>query len=170
MKRMLVILAVFACVTLRAGDFAPAAPQTAAEVLAAFDDVQARSGKFTADFVQTRRTSLLEKDMVSRGRLTMNAPEWLVWEYLSPEKSSRKVDLSADARYAAIGRKADFSREVFSGDGCWKIVLTPLKRDLKRLMAVVEVVVDAATMDVRSAKMTEPSGDYTLIEFKNVER
>lgn len=151
----------------KAGDFRAASPEETVAALAAFDVLSSEPLQFVSDFTQRRHTALLEEDLVSKGRLTMNAPENLVWAYISPEKKSYTVDLTTDARFTAMGRKEDFSREVLVGaDGSYRIMLKPLKRDLKKLFALIEV--DMKDGGFAKVRMTELSGDYTEIEFANV--
>lgn len=169
MKRLFVILVAGLALAFsaKAGDFRAASPEEAAAALEAFDRVSTEPRKFVCDFVQRRHTSLLEEDLVSRGRLTMDAPESLVWAYLSPEEKTYTVDLTTDARFNAMGRKQDFSREVLvGGDGTVRIMLRPLKRDLKKLFSVVEVDMKAGAFS--RVRMTEVTGDYTTIDFGNV--
>jgi len=169
MKRTLfIVLALFAfAFGARAGEFRAASPEEAAAALAAFDRLSTQPQRFVCNFVQRRHTSLLEEDLVSKGKLTMDAPDSLVWAYVSPGKKSYTVDLTTDARFMAMARKQDFSREVLVGDdGTERIVLTPLKRDLKKLFTLIEV--DMKYGVFTRVKMTELSGDFTLIEFTNV--
>lgn len=149
-----------------AGNFRAASAEETAAALETFDRVSMEARRFVCDFVQTRHTSLLDEDLVSKGRLTMDAPDSLVWAYISPEKKTYTVDLNSDARFKAMGRRQDFSREVLMGtDGTCRIVLKPLKRDLKKLFSLVEV--DMVSGAFSKVKMTEASGDFTLIEFGN---
>lgn len=170
MKQLLTALLLLFCTLAGAQTFREASPEESAEVLARVDAEALFRGRLTADFVQTRHSSLLAEDMVSRGKMTLNAPETLVWEYSAPSQKCSEVKLAGNARYAAMSRKGDFSRTVLAGSGEWKICLKPLKRDLKQLFAGIEVWMDAASGEYTKVVLTETSGDSTTIVFSNVKR
>lgn len=170
MKACLLIPALFLCILAGAQTFRDTSPEESAAVLAKVDAALSFRGRLTADFVQTRHSSLLAEDMVSRGKMTLNAPEILVWEYSAPSQKRSEVKLAGNARYAAMSRKGDFSRTVLGGNGEWKICLKPLKRDLKQLFSSIEVWMDAASGEYSKVILTETSGDSTTLEFSNVRR
>lgn len=141
-----------------------------AAVLARIDAAASFEGRLTADFTQTRHSSLLTEDLVSKGKMDLSAPKTLVWEYVSPAAKRSEIDLTGNARYAAMSRKADFSRTVYADKGGWKICLKPLKRDLKQMFSLIEVWMDDATGEYSKVILTEASGDSTTITFSNVKR
>ncbi|MCQ2144191.1 MAG: outer membrane lipoprotein carrier protein LolA [Bacteroidales bacterium] len=153
-----------------AQDFRQASPEESAEILSKVELSPAEVGSLKCDFVQTRHSSMLKEDLVSKGKLTINAPKSLVWEVTSPYKSSSQVALDSDKRLAAMSRKNDFSKTVYVSDKEYKIVLVPLKRDMKQLFTKIEATVLRSSGDVRKVVMYDASGDSTTIEFSHVER
>ena len=170
MKKFLAILFLTFPLLAGAQQWSPASADDAAAVLAKVDAVVSNVGTLSCNFVQTKHTAMLEEDLVSKGRMSVEAPATLVWEYTSPSQKSYTTNLNDNRRYQAMARKKDFSREVFSGAKEWKIVLTPLKRDLKQLFAGIEVWMDKASGEFTRVVMTDPNGDTTKIEFSNVKR
>lgn len=171
MKRFLLIFVfVLTGFTVLAQDWPEASAELSATVLARLDASSDAAGHLSCDFVQTRHTALLEEDMVSRGHMVLDAPKFLVWEYVSPSAKSYSMNLTDNRKYQAMGRKKDFSRVVFDGPKQWKIVLTPLKRDLRQLFRGIEVWMDKQSGEFVKVTMTDPSGDYTTIQFSNVKR
>lgn len=171
MKRLITFAAtlLLACAAY-AQDFRQASPEESADVLSKVELSPAELGSLKCDFVQTRHSSLLTEDLVSKGKLTVNAPKMLVWEVTSPYKSVTQVPLDTDKRIAAMSRKNDFTRTVYVSDKEYKIVLVPLKRDMKQLFSKIEATVLRSSGDVRKVVMTDASGDTTTIEFSHVER
>ncbi len=170
MKRILAILFLTFPLIAGAQQWQSAGADDAATVLERVDAVVSSVGTMSCSFVQTKHTALLEEDLVSRGRMSVEAPATLVWEYTSPAPKTYTTNLNDNRRFQAMARKKDFSREVFSGAKEWKIVLTPLKRDLKQLFAGIEVWMDKASGEFTRVVMTDPNGDTTKIEFSNVKR
>lgn len=171
MKRMIIFAAtlLIACAAY-AQDFRQASPEESAEILSKVELSPSEQGSMKCDFVQTRHSALLTEDLVSKGKLTINAPKTLVWEVTSPYKSVSQVALDSDKRLAAMSRKNDFSKTVYVSDKEYKIVLVPLKRDMKQLFSKIEATVLRSSGDVRKVVMLDAAGDSTTIEFSHVER
>lgn len=170
MKACLLIPALFLCILAGAQTFRDTSPEESAAVLAKVDAALSFRGRLTADFLQTRHSSLLAEDMVSKGKMELEAPETIVWEYSSPAAKRSEINLSGNARYAALSRKGDFSRSVLTGEKEWMICLEPLKRDLRHLFARIEVRMDKVSGEYTAVVLTEVSGDSTTLEFSNVRR
>jgi len=171
MKRLMVLAAgLLATVALGAQDFREATEEEIATVLSQVEINPSQVGALKADFVQTRHTALLEEDLVTKGNLVISEKGTLTWNVVSPKASTSVVSLDSDKRMQAMSRKNDFSKTVYVSAKEWKILLKPLKRDMKQLFSTIEVWVNRSTGDVRQVLMTDGAGDTTKIEFSNVKR
>ena len=54
------------------------------------------------------------------------------------------------------------------GDG-YTVILVPLRRDLKQLFMQVTLDVEVGTLRIKSALIKSRNGDWSQIEFKNVQ-
>lgn len=170
-KRLLTAsVAVLAAVTAYSQNFRAATAEEAEAVLSQVELSPVEVGSLRCDFVQTRHTALLEEDLVTRGRLSIDSGRTLVWEVTSPHKSRSVISLDSDRRLQAMSRKNDFSKKVYVSDREYKVVLAPLKRDMKQLFVSIEAFVTRSDGNVRRVVMTDPSGDTTTIEFHGIER
>jgi Outer membrane lipoprotein-sorting protein len=121
-----------------------------------------------ARFTQTRHTPLLEENLVSEGRVYMQAPDRIRWETTSPVKKVSVLNDDAAGRRFRLPAEKDFSCTVMSGEGELALMLIPLRRDLKQMMTQAVVKADPATLQVRSILLRQEGGSWTLIEFKDV--
>lgn len=152
-----------------AQDFREATSEESEAILAKVELSPAEIGSLKCDFTQTKHTSLLDEDLVSKGHVTIDAPKTIVWEVTSPYQKVSTIDISSDKRMQAMSRKAEFSKKVYVSDKKYKVVLTPLKRDLKQLFKTIEATF-LENGDAEKVVMTDSAGDTTTIEFRNVKR
>lgn len=145
-------------------------------------------------FVQTRRVSLMNGDIVSKGSLTYRKPDYLKWKYDTPEtltfeidgngvsvvreKDGGTTDVGNNRMYRELAKIllgavsgdfiADsrlFKTEV-TGDG--KMVsarLVPVKGELKRMWTSMTMNFDQVSYKALSIDITEAGGNTTHIEF-----
>lgn len=150
------------------------------------------------DFVQTKRSSMLENELVSRGKMWFSKPQLLRWEYTSPysnlfimngdkallknEKGTTLTDVKKNRMVKGISSMVlgcisgdwltdarTFGVEVVEKDGEWLVRLTPKRGELKQMWTSLELRFDPATGTSKGIKMNEASGDCTIIEFRGVE-
>ena len=121
-----------------------------------------------AQWHQVKHSTLLVEDLVSDGKVYLQQPERLRWETTSPIQS---VSVMAPGRASGRFRlptEMDFEITVLQGEE-YIVRLTPLRRDLKQMMGQIALHVDPATLKLRYLMITSPEGDWTRIEFSNVE-
>jgi len=168
------------------------AVQDAAGVLQRIDKANSGISSLTGNFVQTKKSSMVEGLMTSRGRLCMQDGN-VRWEYTSPDKSVciikgeevflvsgggvRQMNANAAKGFQGIAKiigsagslssGKDFSVEVFEAGNSYLAVLTPLGRDLKRMFSSVRLFFGD---DLRVAKieLNEASGDKTTISLSDL--
>lgn len=148
------------------------------------------------DFKQTKHLDFMENDVESSGKLYYKSSSKIRWEYTSPfsyyvifnrEKmfvndngKKKQVELSSskllkDLNKIMLGTVSGtgiFDEEKFeityykSGkDFLAKMV--PTDKNYKKYIKQIDLTFDGKTFNLKKIKSTEPSLDYTLIEFSN---
>ena len=120
-------------------------------------------------FVQTRNSSLLTKDLVSEGRMVLASPDRIRWEVLKPYPSVfvSSGELAIAGRRFRMPTEKDFTATALEGDEL-AVKLVPVRRDLKSLFREIVVRADKQSLQLRSALLITPDGDWTLLEFKDI--
>ena len=120
-------------------------------------------------FVQTRHSSMLTKDLVSEGRMVLAAPDRIRWEVLKPYPSVfvSTGELAIAGRRFRMPTDKDFTATALEGEDL-AVKLVPVRRDLKSVFREIIVHADKKSMQIHSALLITPDGDWTLLEFKDV--
>ena len=126
-------------------------------------------GTLQADFVQTRHSQMLTKDLVSEGTVALVAPDRLRWEVVKPYRSVfvTEGEVPAQGRRFRIPTDKDFSATVLEGEDV-VVKLVPLRRDMKQMFREIIVHADKKTLRIHTALLVTPEGDWTQLEFKNI--
>ena len=120
-----------------------------------------------ATWHQVKRSTLLVEDLVSEGRVYIQQPDLLRWETTSPvQRVSVMAPGQARGRFRLPTEK-DFDINILEGEE-YLVQLTPIRRDLKKMIGQIDLHVDPATLKLRFLTMTSPEGDWTRIEFTDV--
>jgi outer membrane lipoprotein-sorting protein len=122
-----------------------------------------------ASFIQTRRSSMLTKDLKSEGRLVLASPDRIRWEVERPYPSVfvSTGELAFAGRRFRMPTEKDFTATALEGEDL-AVKLVPLRRDLKSVFREIVVHADKNSLQIRSALLITPDGDWTLLEFKDV--
>ena len=122
-----------------------------------------------ASFVQTRHSSMLTKDLKSEGRLVLMSPDRIRWEVLKPYPSVfvSTGELAIAGRRFRMPTDKDFTATALEGEDL-AVKLVPVRRDLKSVFREIIVHADKKSMQIHSALLITPDGDWTLLEFKDV--
>jgi outer membrane lipoprotein-sorting protein len=151
-----------------------------------------------ANFVQTRTVRILNRPIVSRGRLAYRRPDDLRWEYSSPVKSvlllrsgsveryigrdegfvrdsSAKLDaMAAVVREINLWLSGDFSAsktfrpELAEADGGKKVRLVPVDPSMRAIISRIDLVLGKTAGTVESIAIDEGSEGTTRIDFDDV--
>ena len=159
MKRWILILAGLALA------LAASAQETILDRLKAantFDTMQ-------LSFVQTRHSALLTKDLVSEGRMVLASPDRIRWEVLKPypSVSVSSGELAISGRRFRMPTEKAFTATVLEGEDL-TVKLVPVRRDLKSLFREIIVHADKQSLQIRSALLITPDGDWTQLAFKDL--
>lgn len=150
-----------------------------------------------ADFVQTKHMKMMDDEAESTGRVYFKTPDVLKWEYQEPydykilfkdgelhindEGHKSSENTGSNALFKKLGKivsgsvngklledAENFDITYYKKDN--KIVgrLIPLDEKLARIFSEVLMEFDEENL-VKSVRLKEENGDFTLIEFQNVQ-
>lgn len=148
------------------------------------------------EFVQTKRSAMLDGDLVVQGMMYYRQGGLLRWEYVSPEFSmimngtlvsfsgegrNDVMDINQSKMFKEIGRimmncmlgrsltdESGFSVNMSETDDEWIARLDPLRREMKRIFSEIVLHFDKKSCYVNAIELNESGGDSTLIEFSEV--
>lgn len=149
-----------------------------------------------SDFTQKKFLSFMESEIVSEGKFKYKKGNKLRWEYTEPYsyiivlaeekvwikeegKKTKKFDMSANKTFQRINDlminsvrgtvldNDEFDVAYYENDKQNLIHLLPKSKELKGMLDNVYIYFNKSDNQVASIKMTENSGDYTHIIFKN---
>ena len=120
-------------------------------------------------FVQTRHSAMLTKDLKSEGRMVLASPDRIRWEVLKPYPSVfvSSGELAIAGRRFRMPTEKDFAATALEGEDL-TVKLVPVRRDLKSLFREIIVHADKQSLQLRSALLMAPDGDWTQLEFKDL--
>lgn len=118
-----------------------------------------------ADFVQTKHVALMNDPQISTGHMTYRAPDYLRWEYITPQAVVWETD----------GKTSNVHPQV---QGLLRMIMASIagtaqdnqkmQRESKRLFRSINVIMDEANEVAQRVEMIEKNGDQTIIEFNHV--
>ncbi|WP_299181357.1 outer membrane lipoprotein carrier protein LolA [uncultured Aquimarina sp.] len=146
-------------------------------------------------FTQLKHIDFLSNDIESSGDLYFKSPNIIKWSYTSPYEysvifkdkklfindagkksdinlASNKVfkklnDLIAKSVSGDMLDDTQFSTRFFKDKELFIAKLSPIDQTLKNMFKEIVLNFESNNYLVSSVKLIEPSGDYTLINFKN---
>ena len=152
-----------------------------------------------AHFTQEKHMQILRKPIISKGLFYYQAPDSVRWEYTSPVKNVLLMCKGSISRFTMgstgfvedRGGSAEAMRMVLQQIGRWskgqfdqdetfsatlkggkapKIILTPKEKGFAKMISVIVLDFSAEKPGViKSIKITENKGNYTLFEFNDVQ-
>lgn len=149
----------------------------------------------TTDFVQYKHLDFLDNDIETSGKMSFKSPGQLLWQYTKPYQYSivfknNKISINDAGKKSQMdtGNSKMFGKlnSLIVGSVSGNMFnekefaitylkskehnitrLIPKDAALKKYIRQMELYFDRKTNMVTEVKMTEPSGDYTKIIFKN---
>ncbi len=150
----------------------------------------------SSDFVQKKYLSFMEDEIESSGVFKFKKDHLLRWEYTVPYtyiivlngdkvsikeegKKASEFDMSSNETFKKINElmlnsvrgtvleNDEFNLNYLESKGEFLIHLVPKKKELKNVLQNIYIYFDKSDYQVSSIHMTEESGDYTKIMFKN---
>jgi len=148
-----------------------------------------------SDFTQQKHISVLEEDIISKGKFIFRRPNTLKWSYTTPinyevalldgkfkinnDGKTSEFDINSNKMFAEINNmivsmvngsiltSEQFGVELFESSKQYKAVLNPKNKDFKRFISEIHIFFEKSDMMVSKIRMVEASGDFTLISFSN---
>jgi outer membrane lipoprotein carrier protein len=167
----------------------------AAAVLKALENAGRGLKTMQAGFVETKVLTLLNEKQETRGRVTLQIPGRMRWDYVQPQPGVMMIKDGAFARYVPQTKqvfrgaaKGEADLLVGFGPGAadlgkkYEVTLLPEEKvgtagayvlDLKPrtgggLFSAIRLWVDKARVLPVQTRLTEPTGDYSTIRFEGV--
>lgn len=194
MKTKIFILLAFFHLTI----FAQESKMSNAEIENFKKDIIADSKKIqtlTADFTQYKVMSFLDKPIVSKGKLYLQNPKAMRWNYTQPidynvifnngkiyindEGKKSSVDLQGNKKFEKLNQLIvgsvsgnlfdtnDFVITYVKTDKSRIAKLQPKIKDVKKYIKEIQLTFYSGQSTVTEVKLIEPSDDYTKILFTN---
>ena len=135
---------------------------------------------FTAHFVQDKQSALFTEPQRSEGVLVYRTPDYLRWEYLSPQALVWEIDGEKGNVNKQVASLLLLIKQCVKGDfgaaqksftveqNGSSVVLTPKKRELQRLFRQIEIDLNPQTDIADRVVIHEANGDDTTIRFSQV--
>ncbi len=136
----------------------------------------------SADFEQVKTSQLFTEPELSKGHLTYRAPDYLRWEYTSPQELVWEVDgakgnVSPQVRQIVTLILKSVSGEYLQPNEDFNVTrnsdmaeLVPRRRELKQLFTRITIRINPSTEIADEVVLYEKSGDETKIRFYNAKR
>lgn len=150
---------------------------------------------FSATFTETKHLSFLKNPTVSKGKLYLQNPNKVLWQYTSPNNTSvlfvdkkitlkqagksKTTDLSRQKNFAQLNDliigsfngdlfdSAEFETTFYTNAKGSLVKLKPKSKTAQKYLKQIELQFDKQVDLVSEVKLIEPSGDFTLIQFSN---
>ena len=146
------------------------------------------------DFTQKKKMDFLENEITSKGQMMQSAEGFLKWQYTEPnmysiifksnqihindngKKSTKNVDQRRFKKISALVSgsikgdmfsDAEFSYSFYKRGGDVVVKLITKEKTIMKYIKSIELTFPKEEVMVSEVKLIEPSGDYTLISFKN---
>src|SRR5690554_4300473 len=147
------------------------------------------------DFIQYKHLSFLSREIETSGNMVFQAPDLLNWRYTKPYQYSivfkkgkihindqgnkSSFDASGNKMFEKINKLIvgsvsgnmfddnEFSISYYKNKTHYVAKFIPKSKDLKKVIAEIELYFPFDTFVVSEVKLNESSGDYTRIVFKN---
>ena len=168
--------------------------QTQDEIIEMLTQTAASMQCMQCRFTQQKTMAMLTEPTVSEGLMSYVSPDKMRWEYTNPysfalvvdgnkitkitDGNEKVLDAKSGRMYqgivniimsSATGRnlfdKSMFDVVITGDDEFWKAEMTPKKRDMKRMFAMLTFYFDKQTNVINKVEMTEAGGDVTTIQF-----
>ena len=178
--------------------FAQESPMLASEIEKFKKDIISDSKSIktlTADFTQYKVMNFLEKPIISKGKLYLQNPNAMKWNYNQPidysvvfnngkiyindEGKKNTIDLQGNKKFEKLNsliigsvsgnlfQTNDFTITYGKTANARIAKLQPKLKDIKKYIKEIQLTFYTGQSTVTEVKMIEPSNDYTKIVFSN---
>ncbi len=148
-----------------------------------------------SDFIQLKHLSFMSNDIETKGKLFYKASQTIRWDYTEPYNysiiikggtlylndagSKSNLSLESNAALENLGtlivksvkgdlvNDKDFDITYYELPDAYRLVFKSREGDLKEFVQQFEITFSKSDYNVKSVKMLEDTGDYTLLKFTN---
>lgn len=149
-----------------------------------------------SEFVQQKNMAMLNEKIISKGMFYFKKTNRIRWQYNEPyeylviidnnkvvvkdenktnkfdvrsNKIFRKVnDLMSDCMQGSIlSKRSEYKLEYYENEQYYMVRMFPLNGGMKDFIEKIEIHFDKKDLSVSKINMIEPTGDNTMINFKN---
>lgn len=118
-----------------------------------------------ADFVQTKSVAMMSEPQVSTGHMTYRAPDYIRWEYSTPQTVVWEIDGDKSNVNPQVQRLLQMIMTSVAGGNTNDL---KLQRETKKMFRSVNITMDETKQVANRVELIEKNGDITIIEFSNV--
>jgi len=151
------------------------------------------------DFVQEKKLSFLTEVQKSNGKMYYKNPNCLRWEYVAPdpyififnnqkiylknEKGTSQFNANTNRTLKTMSQliigtisgeglqqNSNFTIEYYTGGKQILVKLTPVDKNIKKMISTIELYLDNTTLLATQMVMNEAGGDVTKFTFLNVQK
>ena len=120
-----------------------------------------------ADFVQTKNSALMNEPQVSTGHMSYRAPEYMRWQYFTPNSMTWDIDGDKSNVNPQIQKLLRMIMASIAGGNTDD---AQLQKESRRLFREVNITMDEKQEVAQRVEMIEKNGDSTVIEFEHVKK
>lgn len=118
-----------------------------------------------ADFTQTKTVAMMTEAQVSTGHMSYRAPDFMQWEYKSPQPLVWKIDGEQSNVNPQIQK---LLRMIMASVAGGNQAEANMQREAKRIFSSVNITMDDTGQVAQRVELVEKNGDTTIIDFSNV--
>ncbi len=118
-----------------------------------------------ADFTQTKTVAMMTEAQVSTGHMSYRAPDFMQWEYKSPQPLVWKIDGEQSNVTPQIQK---LLRMIMASVAGGNQAEANMQREAKRIFRSVNITMDDTGQVAQRVELVEKNGDTTIIDFSNV--
>lgn len=123
-----------------------------------------------ASWHQEKQSSLLTEVLVSDGAVYLQQPDRFRWEVRQPVQKLTVFDGETPRGRFRLPSVRDFTAQVMEDGQMYSVLLVPIRRDLKQFFRQISITVKKENLEIVSALLITPEGDWTRLSFSNFQR
>jgi len=163
-----------------------------------FDENVKKLISIKSDFVQEKHLSFMQDSIISKGIFRYKKQDKIRLEYITPFKylmvlnngkiyikdgaKVNKFDSRSNKLFKQINdmlintmngnvlKSKEYKITYFENDNIYLLELQPLDKSIADLIQKIKIYIDKKKLTVLKLRLTEKSGDYTLISFFNTQQ
>ena len=198
-RLMYIICSLLLCVTIFAqSSYQAATDAQKKEIIDKITQASNTMRTMQCDFTQEKELSFMNDKVVSEGKMYYKQPDKIRWEYTKPivyvlamdgknifmetgnnqttipARSSKLFSSMSDILIGGVSGAGlidspDFTASFSVGSNDYRIMLTPLKKEVKELFDQIQLFVNKSDSRIQKVELVEKGGDKTLILLKNMQ-